>query len=57
MVAGTVVSAVIGGVAGLLFADAHDHGLVQTVLAYQIGGTIAVLGHLALRVQSLVRQL
>ncbi|MCF8511221.1 MAG: hypothetical protein K9G43_07230 [Rhodobacteraceae bacterium] len=43
MLAGTVLSAVMGGMAGLAFAMTRDHGIVQSVLAYQVGGLSAVL--------------
>lgn len=48
MLAGTVVSAVLGGVAGLAFAVTRDQGLVQTVLSYQIGGLVAAMAFLTL---------
>lgn len=47
MLAGTVVSAVLGGLAGLCLAMVQDHGVVQSLLAYQLGGMIAVLAFLA----------
>lgn len=47
MLAGMVVSAVLGGIAGLCFALTRDHGLAQAILAYQLGGMIAVLTFLA----------
>jgi hypothetical protein len=48
MLAGTVVSAVSGGLAGLMFAIGQDFGLVQALVAYQAGGLIAVLGFVTL---------
>jgi hypothetical protein len=48
MLAGTVVSAVSGGLAGLMFAIGQDFGLVQALVAYQAGGMIAVLGFVTL---------
>lgn len=46
MLAGTVVSAVMGGLAGLAFALSQDHGVVQSILAYQLGGLVTVLAFL-----------
>jgi hypothetical protein len=43
MLAGTVVSAILGGMAGAAYGLLHDHGLMQTLLTYQIGGLVAVL--------------
>ena len=43
MLAGTVLSAVTGGMAGLVYALTRDHGLVHTVLSYQAGGMMAVV--------------
>ncbi len=48
MLAGLVVSAVMGGLAGMGFALSHERGLLETVLAYQIGGLLAVMAFLAL---------
>lgn len=47
MLAGMVVSAVMGGLVGVFYAMAQDQGLVQALISYQIGGTIAVLSYLA----------
>ncbi|TXI06597.1 MAG: hypothetical protein E6Q73_00375 [Pseudorhodobacter sp.] len=46
MLAGTVVSAVFGGLVGLCFAMVQDHGVVQSLLSYQLGGMFAVLAFL-----------
>lgn len=43
MLAGTVVSAVMGGMAGLVFAVTRDQGALQVLFAYQAGGMLAVL--------------
>lgn len=48
MLAGIVVSAVMGGFAGLAFAVSHEQGLIQSLLAYQFGGLIAILAFFAL---------
>lgn len=48
MLAGTVLSAIAGGVAGLAYALTRDHGLAQTVLSYQAGGMMAVMVFLAM---------
>lgn len=48
MLAGIVVSAVTGGLAGMAFSLSHDRGLLETLLAYQIGGLLAVMAFLAL---------
>lgn len=56
MLAGTVVSAIIGGMAGLTYAVSHGHGLVEILLSYQIGGGTAVLAFVALSVSDIVRQ-
>lgn len=42
MLAGTVVSALIGGLAGLAFSITQEHSLLQTLFAYQIGGLVAL---------------
>lgn len=47
MLAGTVVSAVMGGLAGLAVAMTRDHTLLQTLMSYQLGGGLAVLAFLA----------
>lgn len=47
MLAGTVVSAVMGGAAGLIVALLHQHGLLQTFFAYQLGGGLATMAFLA----------
>ena len=47
MLAGTVMSAVMGGLAGLAYALSQEHGIMQSVLAYQFGGMIAVMAFLA----------
>lgn len=52
MLAGTVISAVTGGMAGLAFALTRDHGLAQTVLSYQAGGLMAVMAFLAMAQRS-----
>jgi len=43
MLAGTVFSAIGGGMAGLALALSCGHNLLQIVIAYQLGGLIAVL--------------
>jgi len=48
MLAGIVVSAVIGGLAGLAFSLSHESGLLETLLGYQIGGLLAVMAFVAL---------
>jgi hypothetical protein len=48
MLAGVLVSAVIGGIAGFCFSLLQGPGVVQMLLSYQIGGMIAVLAFLAL---------
>ena len=48
MLAGTVLSAVTGGMAGLVFALTRDHGLAQMVLSYQAGGLLTVMAFLAM---------
>lgn len=48
MLAGIVVSAVMGGFAGLAFAVSHEQGLLQSLLAYQLGGLLAIMGFLTL---------
>ena len=48
MLAGIVVSAVMGGLAGLAFSLSHGSGVLETLLAYQIGGLLAVMAFLAL---------
>ena len=48
MLAGIVVSAVLGGLAGLAFSLSHESGLLETLLAYQIGGLLAVMAFMAL---------
>lgn len=48
MLAGLVVSAVTGGVAGFAFALGNDQGVIGALLAYQIGGFVSVLGFLAM---------
>jgi hypothetical protein len=48
MLAGIVVSAVMGGLAGLAFSLSHESGLLETLLAYQIGGLLAVMAFMAL---------
>ncbi len=42
MLAGIVVSSVLGGFAGLACAMTQGQGLIQTFLAYQIGGMLAM---------------
>lgn len=39
-----VLTAVLGGMAGLAFAAVNGHSLLQTLLSYQLGGLVAVLG-------------
>ncbi len=56
LLAGTVISAVMGGLAGLAFALLHDHGVVQTILSYQFGGLLAVLAFVTSVVHPLARQ-
>ena len=48
MLAGIVVSAVMGGLASMGFALSHGSGVLETLLAYQIGGLLAVMAFLAL---------
>jgi hypothetical protein len=48
MLAGLMVSAVTGGLAGLAFALSQDRGLFQALLSYQIGGLVAAMAFLAL---------
>lgn len=48
MLAGTIVSAVLGGIAGLVYAVTQDQGIAHGLLAYQMGGMIAVLAFIAL---------
>jgi hypothetical protein len=48
MLAGIVVSAVMGGLAGLAFSLSHESGVLETLLAYQIGGLLAVMAFLTL---------
>jgi hypothetical protein len=48
MLAGIVVSAVMGGLAGLAFSLSHGSGVLETLLSYQIGGLLAVMAFLAL---------
>lgn len=48
MLAGVLVSAVIGGIAGLCFSLPQGPGVVHMLLSYQMGGMIAVLSFLAL---------
>ena len=48
MLAGLVVSAVMGGLAGMGFALAIGRGVLETLLAYQIGGLLAVMAFIAL---------
>lgn len=45
MLAGFVVVAVGGGLAGLAYAVQNDHSLFSSVLAYQLGGLIAITGY------------
>lgn len=47
MLAGSVVAAIMGGLAGLAYAMSQEHGVLQTVLSYQIGGMLAVLAFVA----------
>ncbi len=48
MLAGLVVSAVTGGLAGLAFALGNDHGVVGALLAYQIGGMMSAISFVAM---------
>jgi len=48
VLAGLVVSAVTGGLAGLAFALGNDQGVLGALLAYQIGGMMSVLGFIAM---------
>lgn len=48
MLAGLMVSAITGGLAGLAFALSHDRGVFQILLSYQIGGLVAAMAFLAL---------
>ena len=43
MLAGVLVAAIIGGIAGLAVSLLQDLGGVQMLLAYQLGGMTAVL--------------
>lgn len=56
MLAGTVVSAISGGVAGLAYSLTRDQGLVQTVLFYQAGGVMAVMAFLAMAQRPALRR-
>jgi uncharacterized protein YcfJ len=47
MLAGTVVSAVLGGMVGLAYAVSQGHGVLLSLLSYQIGGIAAVLTFVA----------
>jgi hypothetical protein len=38
----------MGGLAGLAFSLSHGSGVLETLLAYQIGGLLAVMAFLAL---------
>lgn len=48
MLAGVLVSAVIGGIAGVGVSLLQNPGGVQMLLSYQLGGMTAVLAFLAL---------
>ena len=48
MLAGIVVSAVMGGLAGLAFSLSHQSGLIETLWDFQIGGLLAVMAFMAL---------
>lgn len=48
MLAGTVVSAIFGGMVGLACAALQGHGVLQCLLSYQIGGIVAVLAFVAM---------
>ena len=48
MIAGVLVSAVIGGLAGLGVALSQNFSGVQMLLFYQLGGMTAILAFLAL---------
>lgn len=48
MVAGTIVAALIGGAAGVVFSSAHNLGLLHSMFSYQLGGFLAVAAFLAL---------
>lgn len=48
MLAGTVVSAIFGGMVGLACAALQSHGVLQCLLSYQIGGIVAVLAFVAM---------
>lgn len=48
MLAGVVMSSILGGFAGLSYALNADHGLVQAALAYQLGGLLAMTGFIGL---------
>lgn len=47
MLAGTIVSALIGGLAGVAFSVTRELGLLQLLLSYQIGGLVAVMAFIA----------
>lgn len=49
--AGAVVSAIFGGLAGLAYALSQDHGVLHSILSYQVGGMAAVLAFVAIDFQ------
>jgi integral membrane sensor domain MASE1 len=53
MLAGVLVSAVIGGIAGFWLSLLHGPEVVQMMLSYQMGGIIGVLAFLALATKPL----
>lgn len=55
MLAGVVVSAIVGGMAGAMLAISADHGFLQTLLSYQLGGMIATLGFVFLSFPAVLR--
>lgn len=48
MLAGTIISAILGGLAGLTYGLSNDHSLMQTLIDYQVGGLIAVLAFVSM---------
>lgn len=48
MLAGLIVSAVTGGMAGLALALSLDHGVFQALLSYHLGGVVAATGFVSM---------
>ena len=51
MLAGAVVTSVLGGILGLAYGISQDHGMVQTLVAYQIGGLATLTAFMSLVLQ------